>query len=97
MSLICNSYLKIKCDKCGHIISIPCNELEFENVAAEEREMGPEITHSATGEVKCPNCGNDISYEYNVWEYPVGAFNTDEVNIEGGKLIEKCEILIDID
>ena len=97
MSLICSGSLKIKCSKCGHIITIPCDELEFENVAAEERQMGTETTHSATGEITCPKCGNEISYEYDVWEYPVGAFNSDDVKIQKGTLVQKCDIRIEID
>ena len=37
----------------------------------------------------CDKCDSEIEIEYQVWEYPDGAFNMDEVTITGGEEISR--------
>lgn len=90
MNLNCTGQLKIKCSKCGHIISIKCSDLPFDVVETEEREMGTEKTHSVDYEFECPKCGNKISVKYDIWEYPEGVINDKNIDIKGGSLIQEC-------
>ena len=91
MYLTCSGQLKIKCSKCGHIITIDCSDLPFEVVETEQREMGVEKTYSADYEIECPKCKNEISIKYDVWEYSEGVINNKNIEINGGTLIQECE------
>jgi hypothetical protein len=57
--------------------------------------MGPENSYSWETELECDgkdgneDCGNEISVKYEVYEYPVGAFNMDEVVVTGGKELSR--------
>ena len=91
MNLTCGGHLELKCNNCGHIITINCSNLPFDVVETEQRQMGAENTHSADYEFGCPKCGNEISIKYDVWEYPEGAINDKNIEITGGKLILECD------
>ena len=90
MNLKCNGQLEIKCNKCGAINSIDCEDLPFDVVESEERSMGVEKCHSADFAIECSKCGAEISGKYDVWEYPAGVINTDDVEVDGGTLVSKC-------
>ncbi len=47
--------------------------------------MGEENGYLWKETIECDECENEISIEYSVYEYPTGAFNNDDVRIEGGK------------
>lgn len=49
-----------------------------------ERQMGPEIGYSWDYEFTCFECNEqDISIQYEVYENPVGAFNNDNIQLDG--------------
>lgn len=73
----------VTCDNCGTLHDIPANEADFDTASTDERQMGVETGYSWESEFKC-DCGNDIDFTYEVWEYPAGAFNMDEIKINGG-------------
>ena len=64
MNLSCYGQLKIKCNNCGHTITIDCSDLPFDIVETHERNMGTEKCHSADYEIECPKCANKISFRY---------------------------------
>ena len=90
MYLTCKGKLKVKCNNCGKIIDIDCDDLPFEITETEQREQGAEHTHSAKYQVDC-DCGSNISIEYDIWEYPEGSINDTSVKINGGTLIQECD------
>ena len=90
MNLKCNGQLEIKCDKCGHIITIDCHDLPFDVVETQEGNMGTEKCHSADYEFDCPHCGNKISIKYDIWEYPDGSINNVDIEITGGTVVQEC-------
>lgn len=85
----------MECSKCGKQHDFSPSDTDFESNGGSERSMGPENSYLWETEIECDGnlegeeCGNDISVKYEVWEYPVGAFNMDEVAIEGGRELSR--------
>lgn len=77
----------ITCNNCGTEHMFPPDESDFEPEYSSERSMGEEIGWEWKYEFNCDNeaCAKEIDVEYQVWEYPVGAFNHEIINITGGK------------
>lgn len=90
MTISCSGKLIIKCDSCKHLEKFNCNNLDFQIVETQQRQMGSHNTHVYKNEYTCHSCSNQIGIEYTVWEYPVGTFNDSEVAIDGGELVEEC-------
>ena len=78
--------IEIKCTKCGKVHSYDCSDFDWECVSSEERNMGAENLHQKTIEESCA-CGQGISVIFNCWEYPVGAENTTEIEIDGAEIV----------
>ena len=55
--------------------------------------MGEELHHEAIIDVECQDCSKDyIQVKLNIWEYPIGAYNDQQIEVEGAELIEGCDI-----
>ena len=55
-------------------------------MGGDERSMGIENQYIAEHYTDCPKCGNEVHITFNVWEYPVGAYNYSDIDIAGGTL-----------
>ncbi len=75
--------MSVTCNNCGNTHAIPADDADFQNTSGSERQMGPENEHNWQHTVSC-GCGNKIEIDYDVWEYPVGTFDHDEVSVKGG-------------
>jgi len=84
---IANGMLSLTCDKCGTQYDFPDSDAKFEVVEINNRPMGPDKQHSWNMQFTCNKCSNEIEFEYDVWEYPEGGFETDELAITGGNEI----------
>lgn len=91
-----SQYLAFKCENCGRIHKYYESEvdLEFENIGGSERSMGVENQYVAEERFNC-SCGKDITAKFEVWEYPVGVHNYDNITLEGAKLIESYYFTVD--
>lgn len=81
----------IQCGRCGKIIGIHKEDIEFETYIYDHGDhgMGEEIEFRHNGFIKkCDNCKNGISFRLSGFEYPVGAFNSEDNEIEGGRFDE---------
>ena len=83
-----NEYLAIRCDRCGHINYFSRDEFDIESYA-EERSMGYQIEFYITDERKCEKCGKDFRFRISGWEYPEGAYNYENSEIDGGEFEEE--------
>jgi hypothetical protein len=83
-----NFELKCSCGK-NHLFT--AEEANFECVESHERAMGQENHHAWGDTFQCDCCNKEIEIEYGVWEYPVGAFNYENIKIENGDPISKFE------
>jgi hypothetical protein len=79
---------KIQCNECEKIHLIEDDELNFECVATDHRQMGPENTYSGEISFDCDKCNNSISAEFTFWEYPAMALNDTDFKTEGCEVIE---------
>lgn len=89
-------YLRFKCDSCGKIHSYHKSDfnLDFDCIESSERSMGIENHYEAIEVFDC-ECGNQITVNFEVWEYPIGAHNYDSLTVEGGEILESFYFTID--
>lgn len=59
---------------------------DWECMGGYERPMGIENQYIIEHYIDCPKCGDEVHITFNVWEYPVGAYNYSDIEIEGGVL-----------
>jgi hypothetical protein len=80
--------LLIRCDKCGELFSFDAGDMEFDwqGGVVDDRGMGYEMEYDSQESCECPNCQNQIDLTLHVWEYPMGAFNYQDIDIEGGEI-----------
>lgn len=70
----------------GEVFEIDADELDFEAIGADERNMGPEIHHQA--ELEHPELG---TLTWGLWEYPVGIENMTETEIGRHTILEDID------
>lgn len=70
----------------GEVFEIDADELDFDSIGADERNMGPEIHHQA--ELEHPELG---TLTWGLWEYPVGIENMTETEIGPHTLLEDID------
>lgn len=84
--MIVEGTLDILCEKCKKVNTVDSYDTEFElSSSDDDRGMGSENQYTWSSSFPCENCDNEIEIEYDVWEYPEGAYNSEECNISGGK------------
>lgn len=86
MSIV-NGTFSVTCNKCGKQHNFSADDVDFNATSSSERQMGPENGYAWECTFVCDGCENEIEYE--VWEYPVGAFNYDQVEIKGGTEVNR--------
>ena len=75
----------IKCPHCGAANAIDLSDYSTEDCTT-ERQMGSEIQHCFDCEdYECIGCGHTFRVEGYINEYPVGAYNFEEINVTEGK------------
>lgn len=91
-----SNYLKFKCNSCGRIHKYDESEfnLDFDCISSSERSMGTENQYEAEEHFKC-SCGNEIEVKFELWEYPEGVHNYDNIETENAKLLESFHFTID--
>lgn len=83
------------CDACKDEISIPLKDIDWwwDSDGSSERSMGPETEWVCEYECECPACLSDgLRFKFRIWEYPVGAFNYQTIELEGGVLLNNPSI-----
>ncbi|MEC4044057.1 PIN-like domain-containing protein [Myroides odoratimimus] len=91
-----SDYLKFKCDTCGRVHRYDKSKfnLDFNLVSSSERGMGAENQYQAEEHFKC-SCGNEIYMIFEIWEYPQGVHNYDNIEVENAELLESFYFTID--
>ena len=65
---------------------------EWEGSQTDDREMGVENEYVSTESIDCPKCGHQIDLEFHVWEYPLGMFNYQSIEADGGCIEEPIDL-----
>ena len=86
----------IRCECCGYVFGVHKDEIEFEAYGYDHGEngMGDEVEYRYDGVIECENCGNEISFRISGFEYPVGAFDYEDYEIEGGEFTEEPHMVV---
>lgn len=86
----------IRCGRCGHTFGLHKEDLDIEcNVYDRgENRMGEEAEYRIEGYTECPECGHEISFRISGFEYPVGAYNYEDNEIDGGKFDEEPQMAV---
>ncbi|XSC42775.1 hypothetical protein ACF1BQ_031665 [Bradyrhizobium sp. RDT10] len=83
MEIYCKGTARIRHNTTAEIYEIESDELDWDVVGSDERQMGPEIHYEAA--VEHPNLGE---LTWGLWEYPVGLENYHETNAGPHEVIE---------
>lgn len=86
----------IRCGRCGHTFGLHKEDLDIEcNVYDRgENSMGEEAEYRIEGYTECPECGHEISFRISGFEYPVGAYNYEDNEIDGVKFDEEPQMAV---
>lgn len=78
------------CGKCNNETEVEFDELDlyFDCIESSERGMGAENHYQSETYVQCSNCHHETTLTLDIWEYPVGVHNYDEVEIDNGEIIQ---------
>lgn len=86
--------LLIRCGACGELFELDADDLlfEWEGGVVDDRGMGYETEYESEEYCSCPNCEKQIDLTLQVWEYPMGVFNTQNIEIDGGDIEEPIDL-----
>ena len=73
-------------------IDLKDEDLSWEIEETDEREMGVERLHEAILEKDIEGEDESLIITMRVWEYPEGFLNMQEIEVEGGELVEECDL-----
>lgn len=84
----------VRCGTCGELFPFDAGDMNFEweGGVVDDRGMGYEMEYESQESCFCPNCKKQIDLTLQVWEYPMGAFNYQNIKIEGGVIEEPIDL-----
>lgn len=83
MEVYCNGTARIRHKDTGVVYDIESDELDWDAVGGDERQMGPEIHYEAV--LQHPQLGQ---LTWGLWEYPVGIENYSDTQVGGHEVVE---------
>jgi SIR2-like domain len=92
VNIYCRGAARIRHMATGEIYEIESDELDWDAVGGDERQMGPEIHYEAI--LEHPALGE---LRWSLWEYPIGAENRHETNVGGHGVLEDFEFGLEHD
>lgn len=75
----------VKCPHCGHEENVDLEDFMYDESSYEkENGMGPDLVYSFNSEdcYECPECGNTLKIEGWIREYPMGAYDSEDIKVE---------------
>lgn len=80
--------LLVRCDTCGRLFGVDPEDFNFdwEYSYADDYGLGYEIEYESIENCECPNCGRQIALTLQIWEYPMGFINNQNIEIDGGEI-----------
>lgn len=75
----------ICCPQCGEKYEVDLEDFLYDQSSYEkDNGMGPDIVYSFNSEenYQCPECGTTLQIEGWIREYPVGAYDSEDINID---------------
>lgn len=92
-----NHIITLKCDTCSHVFDIDLSDYDVKWELVDtfdhgDNAMGIENHYEAMIDVECPICHDTICVKLNIWEYPVGAYNHQKIEVDGAEIVKACDI-----
>ena len=75
----------VKCPHCGHEENVDLEDFMYDESSYEkENGMGPDLVYSFNSEdcYECPECGHTLKIEGWIREYPMGAYDSEDIKVE---------------
>ncbi len=88
MSIKCMGIARLKIPETGEVFQVYPDDLEWEIVEADERQMGPELYYCAKFSLYSEQEEFEVEVEWNVWEYPIGDINHTDFEVRDCELLE---------
>jgi len=73
-------------------INLSEEDLDWEVVEIDEREMGVERLYEAILEKEVEGLDEPLEVTLHVWEYPEGFANMQEIEVSEGEVTEECDL-----
>ena len=83
--MIIERVFTISCDLCGTQHQLQPGDTGFRLTESERLGHSTESVYTWASQLNC-SCGLPISFEYLVWEYPSGQYDTQEITVAGAKV-----------
>lgn len=89
-----DGYLLLKCNHCKEVSDFDADDFtyDWEGGEVDERGMGPESEYISEETLQCKHCGQPFDIKFHVWEYPMGAFNYQDIEVDGATLEESLDL-----
>lgn len=75
----------VKCPHCGHEENVDLEDFMYDESSYEkENGMGPDLVYSINSEdcYECPECGHILKIKGWIREYPMGAYDSEDIKVE---------------
>ena len=84
-----------QCRNCNKQNIIPFEDLyiDFECIESSDRGRGAENHYQSEDYIQCSNCGKETNLTFDIWEYPVGVHNYDEITMEDGEIFQSPDFV----
>ena len=95
MLKITNKTINLKCNECGHVLQIKTSALNVtEEILDPDRQMGQEYEYDFKGDFQCSKCRNDMQVCIKGFEYPKGAYNSQDEETHGCSILGGINIVV---
>ncbi|MEB3181372.1 MAG: HEPN domain-containing protein [Nostocaceae cyanobacterium] len=85
----CAGIAKLTIPETGEVFEVSPDDLDWESYCADsDRGMGAELHHYATVVFESEQEDYQVEATWNIWEYPIGAINYTNTEVEGGELLQ---------
>ena len=88
MTIKCAGIARVKVPETGEVFQVYPDDLEWEIVETEERQMGPELNYCASFSFSSEQNEFEVEVEWNVWEYAIGFINHTDFEVRDCELLE---------
>lgn len=81
--------IEIVCNECGNLFKcrFPSEQLVWEELDANERELGTERYYEAKFICNCTECNKQLVFTCQVWEYPEGKIDYQDIVCDNAQVV----------
>lgn len=88
-AMYCTGIAKLIIPETGEVFEVSSDDLDWDSDCSDpDRGMGAELLHYATITFESEQGNYQVEATWNIWEYPIGAINHIDTEVEGGELLQ---------